>query len=156
LIAGHATYLVGLAHITTLVCMIWTTLKLARWTSDRVTGKGEAKTKWRAFGRDLIGRDSPAQFARNSAFLGSGVLMTLTNVNIRRYYMMVTFPFEQFWISKFALNSKRGRQILALLWISQLFIAANFVGYIHVNHGSPQGDYGDSYTSALQKGTQKK
>ena len=85
--------------------------------------------------------------------------MTLTNVNIRRYYMMVTFPFEQFWISKLALssaNAKRGRQILMLLWISQLFIAANFVGYIHVNHGSPQGDYGDSYFSTLQKGTQKK
>jgi hypothetical protein len=153
LIGGHATYLVGLAHVTTLVCMIWTALKLARWASN------EVHAGWKSFRKDLIGRDSEAQFARNSALLGSGVLMTLTNVNIRRYYMMVTFPFEQFWISKFALssaNAKRGRQILALLWISQLFISANFVGYIHVNHGSPQGDYGDSYFSALQKGTQKK
>jgi hypothetical protein len=145
LIAGRATYLVGIAHGSTLFCVIWTALKLARWTSN------EVKAGWHRFKRDLVGRESPGQFARNSAFLGTGILMTLTNVNIRRYYMMVTFPFEQFWISKFALGNKRGRQILIILWISQLFIAANFVGYIHVNQGSPQGDYGDAYFKGIQK-----
>lgn len=153
LMGGRATYLVALAHVTTLICVIWTALRLARWTSN------EVKAGWRAFTRDMVGLDSPAQFARNSALLGTGILMTLTNVNIRRYYMMVTFPFEQFWISKLALGAKRGRQILFLLWISQLFISANFVGYIHVNQGSPRGDYGDAYflsSDKGQKGTQKK
>jgi hypothetical protein len=40
---------------------------------------------------------------------------------------------------------------LGVLWASQLFISACFVGYVHVNEGSPTGDYGDAYHVVMKK-----
>jgi hypothetical protein len=155
LIDGHATYLTGLAHIAVIGCIVWMTLQLAKWISDEVflcrNQAGLAQV-----GKDLIGRSSDTQFARNSAFIGSGILMTLTNVNIRRYYMMITFPFEQYWLSGFALRRPNGKVVLAILWFAQLLISANFVGYIHVNQGSSQGDYGDAYHVTMERQGLKK
>jgi hypothetical protein len=155
IVGGHATYLVGLCHIAILGCMVWTTFRLARWVSQ------EVRSGWIKIKTDLIGRESEGTFARDSALLGGGILMTLTNVNIRRYYMMITFPFEQFWLSRFALGSgssdgrggskSSGRRMLAVLWLAQALISAHFVGYIHVNQGSPKGDYGDAYHVVVEK-----
>jgi hypothetical protein len=145
IIAGQATYLVAVAHLAIIGCVIWTLLQFARWVSQEVRGG------WSNFKRDIVGVESPSIFAKNSALLGSGILMTLTNVNIRRYYMMVTFPFEQFWISSFALKRHGGKIMLAVLWTAQLLISAHFVGYIHVNQGSPKGDYGDAYHVVVER-----
>jgi hypothetical protein len=72
--------------------------------------------------------------------------MTLTGVGIRRYYMAVTFPLEFLFLVVLAEESKAvGKRILTALWICELIISAHFVGYIHVNGGSTEGDYGTSY-----------
>jgi hypothetical protein len=63
--------------------------------------------------------------------------------------MRVSFPFEQIWLVRLALshnpNRQAGRVVLVLLWVGQLLISAHFIGYIHVNQGSLQGDYGEAY-----------
>ena len=60
--------------------------------------------------------------------------------------MAATFPFEWIWLSRTALlNEKWGRKLLITLWILQLIISAHFVGYIHVNEGAVNGDYGPAY-----------
>jgi hypothetical protein len=145
IIAGHATYVVALAHLAIIGCMIWTLIQFARWVSL------EVRKSWGQLKRDIVGVEPETTFAKNSALLGSGILMTLTNVNIRRYYMMVTFPFEQFWISSFALKRHGGKVMLGVLWFAQLLISAHFVGYIHVNQGSPKGDYGDAYHVVMER-----
>lgn len=140
LIGGHPTYIVGLAHLGILFCVSWMVLQLVRFF-ERTLGKN-----FRAWRDQFIGRESDAAFAQNAAFWGSGILMELTNLNIRRYYVSVVFPFEFLWLTRLALrNPLRGRSVLALLWICQFLVSAGFVHYIHVNHGSPQGDYGVGY-----------
>jgi hypothetical protein len=42
-------------------------------------------------------------------------------------------------------ETQSGKILLSALWAAQFFISANFVGYIHVNEGAVQGDYGKAY-----------
>jgi hypothetical protein len=125
LIEGHATWICGAAHLT-------------------------------AFGAGLlilignvVKKKAPCELAEKSLFFGFGALITATLVNIRRYYLAASFPFEALWLSRLALtgrwNENQGRHLLFLLWFAQLLISALFVGYIHVNQGSVRGDYGDAY-----------
>jgi hypothetical protein len=94
----------------------------------------------------VIGRSSETAFLQNSALWGCGLLLTLTGVVIRRYYMSVTYPLEFICMVRMAgPHTRIGRNLLIILWIAELFISANFVGYIHVNQGSTQGDYGPAY-----------
>jgi hypothetical protein len=151
LIAGRATYLVGLAHVG-LVCSVgWTVINLTRHFETTV---GLSPKRW---ADKFIGRESQEAFAQNAGFLGAGVLMELTNVNIRRYYMSVVFPFEFLWLSRAALRnntrqaSPPGRRWLALIWVCQLVISIAFIHYVHVNQGSTKGDYGDAYHVTLSK-----
>jgi hypothetical protein len=142
LLFGRATYLVGVAHAVIILFAICIWLKGLRgiWHSP-LTLKSQ-----------LIGNHSSTAFAQNSALIACGLLMTLTGVTIRRYYMTVTFPLEFIFLIRWANPSSiSGKTLLATLWICELFISSNFVGYIHVNNGAPQGDYGISYKKQLQE-----
>jgi hypothetical protein len=150
-IAGHATYLVGLAHAGIVATMAWMTINLVRFFEHTLT------RDWRTWRDRIIGRESPEAFAQNSAFFGAGVLMELLNLNIRRYYLCVVFPFEFLWMTRAALRNTSGKAVppgrrwLALLWACQLVISAGFVYYIHVNNGSVKGDYGQAYHVTVEK-----
>ena len=154
LIGGNPTYLIGLAHVGIVCTITWMTLNLVRYFEQQLR---LSLGKWRDH---FIGRESDAAFAQNSAFWGAGILMELTNLNIRRYYLSVVFPFEFLWLTRMALrntsNSARppGRRWLAVLWASQLVISAGFVHYIHINQGSTKGDYGDAYHVIISKQAQ--
>ena len=151
LIRGHATYVVGLAHLGIICVMAWVTINLVRDFENHL------RLNWRRWRDRFIGRESPAAFAQNAVFWGSGILMELTNVNIRRYYMCVVFPLALLWLARAALRnntlraSPPGRRWLGLLWACQLVISIGFVHYIHVNHGSPKGDYGDAYEVVISR-----
>ncbi|MGK5081776.1 hypothetical protein WDW37_00600 [Bdellovibrionota bacterium FG-1] len=94
-----------------------------------------------------------------SAIWGFGLLLTLSTVNIRRYYILVAFPLEFVWLARLALNSQQSlagytqaaKWLLGALWTGQLVISACFVHYIHVNEGSIQGDYGEAYHLIMRK-----
>jgi hypothetical protein len=135
-IAGQATYLNGLAHAIALIATVWI---LARG----IRSLYQNRKKLPAF---VIGQSSDTTFVQNSAFIACGILMTATGIMIRRYYMNVTFPLEFIFLIQMAKPETRiGKNLLICLWITQLFMSANFVGYIHVNQGATQGDYGQAY-----------
>lgn len=131
---GTPTYLVGVAHAVLLGTAIVIAIGALTLRFKRKTALPNAEPQ------------SDSQFVIQSAFIGSGVLMTLTGVVIRRYYMAVTFPLEFLFFIRLAKPETRpGRALLATVWICQLVISTGFVHYIHVNEGSTQGDYGEAY-----------
>ena len=147
-ISGQATWLCGGAHLVALVAGITIFLSPLRHGLSALRRGLAALTpgmRRRSFSRMTTDTD----LAQRSMFWGFGVLLTITGVNIRRYYMAAAFPFQELWLARMALNRDHsriaGRWLLAALWIAQLIISADFVGYIHVRNGSPEGDYGDAY-----------
>lgn len=138
----HATYLVGLAHLLTAFLAVWI---FSRWLkSHRVSGTVSGTLSGSDF--EIIGYNSETAFVQNSALWGCGILLTLTGVVIRRYYMTITFPLEFiFWVRMARTDTKLGQKLLTALWICEFLISAHFVGYIHVNQGSIDGDYGKAY-----------
>jgi hypothetical protein len=142
IIAGRATYVVLAAHLGVLAVIGWTAFSFAR----------NLKTTALGFVREQ--KSNSTALGQNAAFWIPGLLMTGMNLQIRRYYLQVVFPWDFLWLSRIALkNPLSGRKWLAFLWILQLVISVCFVHYIHVNHGSPKGDYGDGY-SAQKEATQ--
>lgn len=140
---GKPTFLVGAIHFLTASCVLW------------IWGRGIRqllkKSSTPLFAR-FIGRESETAFLLNSVCWGCGILLTLTGVVIRRYYMAVTFPFEFIFLIRCAqADTPWGKRLLTCLWICEALISAHFVGYIHVNEGAPQGDYGPAYHLLLPK-----
>lgn len=141
LFQGHPTFVVGIAHLTLFLTAVLVLVGFvrARW-------KLRAKLDWR-------GLRSETAFAQNAAFLGCGIVLSVTTVVIRRYYMVTTFPFEMIWLVGlcFGLGSRRKAIIsLSTIVACELVISAGFVHYIHTNHGSIMGDYGQSYARVIE------
>jgi hypothetical protein len=150
-IAGHATWFCGAAHAVALAAGL---LIIVPSLVSLLAGVLRRFTMPRP---KFIQVTSDTELAQRSMLWGFGGLLTITGVNIRRYYMAAAFPFEALWLSRLALdqvahrrahcNERRtaGRWLLAALWIAQLVISADFVGYIHVRGGALEGDYGEAY-----------
>lgn len=139
-ISGQATYLTGVAHVLAFGSTLWIFVRGLKslWSKHR-----SSRESWK---QTFIGKSSETAFLQNAALWGCGFILTITGVVIRRYYMTVTFPLEFIWLIRLAgPQTRTGRNLLITLWIAELFISANFVGYIHVNQGSTQGDYGPAY-----------
>lgn len=140
-VGGYPTYINGLAH--------WIGAGSCVWIFAR--GLRSLKQRGSSWGEWMNGKSSPTLFLQNASLILCGILMTLTGVVIRRYYLCATFPFEFILMARMAQPKTRvGRNLLITLWIAQLVMAGTFVGYIHVNQGSITGDYGPSY-QAQQK-----
>jgi hypothetical protein len=139
IISGHATYLSGWAHGVLLTAA--------------VTAYSSPLVAW-ARGRRGAGRLGETAFALAAGCLGFGALLTLTGVNIRRYYMMASFPLEFVflaWVALRYLPARWARSLLAVVWACELFVSACFVGYVHVHEGAPQGDYGVAYHKVIER-----
>jgi hypothetical protein len=96
----------------------------------------------------VIGRSSESAMTQNAAFWGFGSLLSFTRATVYRHYLLVAFPLPYVWISRMALSLvKPGRRILLLLWVLELMISAQFLHYIHVNVGAPEGDYGVKFSA---------
>ena len=130
LIGGYGTYLVAMAHLVIIGTGIVVLVKAMK-KGDFLRGI-----------KDL----SETGLAVNSTLLAAGVLMTLSCIKICRHYLIMTFPLEWVWLARLGLSDSRsGQRLLTVLWIAQLLLSAFFLGYIHVNHGDPLGDYGITY-----------
>jgi hypothetical protein len=141
IIQGHATYLTGVAHGVAAISVAYIFARGLR----NLFQVGPL-TQGRRWFDVWVGRESQTAFVQNAALWGCGILMTITGVVIRRYYMAVTFPLEFICLIRMAKpETTWGRRSLIALWMAELVISANFVGYIHVNQGSLQGDYGAAY-----------
>lgn len=137
LVEGYGTYLVAVLHL------------LIIGTAILMLVSGKKNRGWMPGLKD----SSETGLAVNSTLMASGVLLTLSCVKICRHYLIMTFPLEWVWLSRLGLsNFHRGRRHLVALWIAQLLLTGAFLGYIHVNHGDPLGDYGVTYQGQTVKG----
>ncbi len=137
LLWGSPTYLVGAAHLVLAVLGAYLLVCGSTWLWKN---RGE----WKAL---LIGRGSETLFAQNATLLGYGLIITLATVNVRRYYMIITFPFEFLFLARLAASSSLlgwldGRKLLVSAVAAQALTASAFLLYIHQNDGAPLGDYG--------------
>jgi hypothetical protein len=135
LVAGHATYLMALAHLVILV--------LAGTAAVRYFRKPPS---WRRAIRGMPGSDSHLLLA--AAFVGYGVLLTLSVDMIPPHYLAITFPLDWLWwvfVFKGAFTAPVMRRMLVGVWFCQLILAVGVLGYIHVNQGAKNGDYGVGY-----------
>jgi hypothetical protein len=82
-----------------------------------------------------------------AAFLGFGMLLTLSGLPLHRHYMIIAYPFELLWLARLALapNLRQGRILLTCLVALQLGISFGFLHYVHKNGGVPGQEYGIAY-----------
>ena len=143
--SDHATYLNGLAHLVALGAATFILARGIRATLLKKTAKNLHLTN-----REL---------AIRAGLWGFGILLTASLVNIRRYYLMVSFPLEFVWLTSLAFagsatTTRIARSVtlaLGALWGAQLVMSACFVSYVHVHEGATQGDYGDAYHVVMRK-----
>lgn len=111
-----------------------------------ITGTYHIEKRIKSWAKILIGSEYNSHFAQNAAAFGYGSILMLSTITVRRYYLIITYPFEWLWLARTALiHGTRGRKILVALWLCQLAITCCFLHYIHKNHGAPNGDYGIAY-----------
>ena len=129
IIGGHPTYLVGVAHL------ILVGLGVAGvWHWFRTIG-----SPWSLLNK----RQVPISgFYLRAIGLITGVLFTLSGLNIPVHYLIVTFPFIYLWLasiySRFPLT-------WLLLLSCQLMISVSFLWLIHQTGGFADADYGLTY-----------
>lgn len=134
--ASVPTYGVLLAHLAALAACLRLAVPALRqtWDALRIRRRGAAP--------------DPVEAAERSALLWTGILLTATGVRIRRYYLMVSFPFELTWLAR---AGQRSRWALPTLFAAQLAMSAGFVTFIHERAGAPEGDYGETYERVMAK-----
>ncbi|HUP58642.1 MAG TPA: hypothetical protein VM598_14380, partial [Bdellovibrionota bacterium] len=151
LLGGSPTYLVGLAHGLMAAFTLW-----ALGTAVvRILMRLKRGTLGTAFFGNFVD-GSRTSFLLGASGIAAGALLTATAVNIRRYYAYVSFPLDHVFLARLALKGPTigpitPRRMLVLLWICQLLVSASFVGYIHLNEGAPQGDYGPAFSRITSK-----
>ncbi len=148
LFGGQGTYIVGFAHLLSLISALGILgvglLNLSKRIQNRF--KSGRKNCLFSLKNLIIDRSSETALVQSSAFFGCGILMTATGIIIRRYYMAVTFPLEFIFLIRMAgPHTQTGKRLLIGLWLAELIMSAGFVDYIHTNQGSTYGDYGPAY-----------
>ena len=153
ILGGQATYLNAAAHLITVIAALVLFYWGIRGMVSRVRSFGA--TRWISPARPR----THLELALIAAVFGFGILLTASFVNIRRYYILGGFPLEFVWLTYMAwrwagtdpMRSRTATRVLAMLWVAQLVMSSCFVNYIHVNEGSTQGDYGNSYHVIMRK-----
>lgn len=134
LVGGKPTYLIGLAHLVLVALTAYLVYLLGRWLWQN-RGKIIAK---------VTAHESDTRFLLNAAFVGCGVFVTLSILNVTRYFHIVMYPLPYLFLAYvFLKKSKWPRQVLATIVVSQMFISGWFIRYIHVRQKteSIKGDY---------------
>lgn len=129
LVAGRSTFLVGILHIVIVISAILIFI---------------SAYKKRGFLRGTFD-SSETGLILISALVVSGILMTFSCFKINQHYLIMTFPLEWVWLSRLGIGDPQGSRWLLAIWTAQLLISISFLGYVHVNHGVPMGDYGTAY-----------
>ncbi len=140
-ISGSSTYLVGLAHAVMLIAGITVVGRSALLLIH------ELRSRKRSWKQVISGKDDQTALIQQSALAGYGTMITATRLPIYRHYILVTYPLEFVWLARQALRPglRLGRVLLITILICHAFITACLLGFVHVNGGATQGDYGKSY-----------
>ncbi len=140
-IAGQATYAVGAGHLLLAASGIWV---LTEGIRSILYDRRHHHTRWTA---TWIGRSSETAFTQNAVLWGYGLVITCATVAMRRFYLIITYPFQYIWLARMALSRRpqTGRTVLIVILLAEFLVSASFLHYIHKNGGASQGDYGTAY-----------
>jgi hypothetical protein len=144
LVHGQSTFMVAVLHVTLAAIGFYL------WAR----GAFSTLVIHRQWEEVLCGRKSPSVFAVNAAVWGYGLCLTLSLLPIHRHYMIIVYPLEMLWLARLSLQSQwlwSSRRLLGVLCVGQFLLSISFLGYIHVNHGAINADYGLAY-SAVHRG----
>ncbi len=160
--------LVGVAHAVLYAALglvaVLILRRFAQWVNE--VRRGGAIAALRGEGARASGTESAFLF--RSILLLGGLLMTLTCININRYYLLAFFPaIEGFlayvlltdaWVEKkrlrwLAVSQAQGRAVLTILVVLQAFLSVSVLDYIH-EKGVIRGDYGVAYSRQLPRARQ--
>ena len=124
LIDGHATYAVGVAHALLLFGLLFCLKQMP------------------IFRRKTIFEQSVIAPYEKSLFLIYGAVLSATGVVVRRFYLIINFPWIQFFFVRRVPVEKRW--IFGVIWVATLLISISFLQFIRIQGGAPQGDFGPS------------
>jgi hypothetical protein len=86
-----------------------------------------------------------------ATFLGLGVLMSLSGIDIQPHYLICVFPLPYIWLVK-VLSTRR--HLVKGVVLAQLVTTVMFLLYVHRHGGVAQGDYGTAYRVQVAAGGQ--
>ncbi|HUY88478.1 MAG TPA: hypothetical protein VMV10_07075 [Pirellulales bacterium] len=146
IVAGQATWLVGLLHVAAIASAVGLLVRIYRQRGTLFGAAARVQVRL------------PTVMAQDFALWGYGILLTLTLTPIHCHYMLIAYPMEFLWLARMALGaqpdrSRRamiGRALLAGMCLVQLLISASFLGYIHVKQRI-DGDYGVVYRAQVER-----
>lgn len=146
LIAGRATWLVGLLHAAAIASAVWLLVRIFRQRSTLFGAAALAQLR------------NPTVMVQDFALWGYGVLLTLSLVSIHCHYMIIAYPMQFLWVARMALGARpdrspramTGRALLALMCAVQLAISISFLAYVHAKQRI-DGDYGTVYRAQLER-----
>jgi len=140
LVAGHATYLVGAAHVVLAVATLAVAKRVLVHAWRRRTALGEL----------LFGDRSDTAILLAATLLGMGALMTLPSIPIHRHYMMALFPVPYVWTARAALREPGGERWLAALFGGAFVVSLGILSFLHANGGAD--GFGKAWVVQAQEG----
>lgn len=86
---------------------------------------------------------SETAYTSGAAFVGYGLLLTLSGLVVWRFYLLVTFPIVWLALAYATLRFvPQPRRLLGVLWLAQLGLSIAFLLFIHEHQGAPGAEYG--------------
>lgn len=133
LIGSTPTYLVGVAHAVLVFSLVFVVVSAA-WMR-----------------RKSVFEKSVVEPFERSLFWIYGVVLSATGIVVRRFYLIINFPWIQFFLIR-RLPEQR-RWVLSLIWGATLLVSISFLQFIRIQGGAPQGDFGSSLRTQTQNVT---
>jgi hypothetical protein len=140
ILGGIATYAVAVIHLFLVWVGVVTIVSMLKRGPDII---GRLRTE--SFST-LVANMTTTSFYLLAAFLGLGVLMTLSGVDIQPHYLVCAFPLSYIWLAQ-VLSTRK--QLMTGVVLAQLVSTSMFLVYVHRHGGVKQGDYGPSYSSQM-------
>jgi hypothetical protein len=141
-ILGRPTYLIACLYLLLAGLAFWAVGRSARYL-------WQERARWQEL---VLGRGSNSGLAVAATMWGFGILMTLSTMKVHRHYLLVAMPMIFVWLAWMTLGRREddrswraGRVCLLLLCVTQGFLSAGMLGYIHVNQRAIRGDFQTPY-----------
>ncbi len=140
-IMGQPTYIVAGLHLILFVLLL---LVFTRWI-------------WRwCLNRTWSISRTPTDFTLGAVICGYGFLLTITGLPVYRHYLIITFPLMFVFVARMVFATfqpTNSRKLLTVLTVTQAFVTALFLNYVHQVDRPINGDYGAPYRVQLETKT---
>ncbi len=131
------SYLVGFAHLLLIFGTVYFTYLLLSW----------AWKQRKNLPQSLTTHSNQTRLLLNAGFLGCGIIVTLSAINVTRYFHLAVHPLPYVFLAyAFLRTSRWAHQILSGIVLTQLFISIFFLLYVNKVQVPIRGDYGSPFS----------